>query len=178
MRITTPLVILFLGLVLFGPAVAQDQDPPFGGEDDVAFAQALWKEMDGYMEWPMRSGVYPGTSPHGKFLRLYSNVVNVDGESYVAIVKDNFAGEDASAESVERAAKDYLAAVTVMVQRDSGYDPEHGDWYWVKYLPDGSLDQNAAGAKMAGRVAAGSSRGCISCHANAAGGDFVFTNDE
>lgn len=178
MRARVPIILMSTLLVFSTVVLVQAQDEPYGGDDDVAFAQALWKEMDGYMEWPMRSGVYPGTSPHGDFLRVYANVVNIDGESHVAIVKDNFVGDDASVESVERAAKDYLVAVTVMVQRDPGYAPDHGDWYWVKYLPDGSLDTNAAGVELAGRVGQGESRGCIPCHANAQEGDYVFLNDD
>lgn len=63
-----------------------------------------------------------------------------------------------------------LAAITVMY-RARGFDPEHGDWWWVKYNPDGTVDtQN--GTKLAGKV-----QGCIRCHSAAGGDDFIYAND-
>ena len=54
-------------------------------------------------------------------------------------------------------------------------NPEHGDWFWVKYLPDGSVARTPAdkGNKpIKGRFAS-----CIECHASADGDDYVFAND-
>ena len=59
----------------------------------------------------------------------------------------------------------------------NGYDRDNNDWFWVKFLPDGSLDSNPEGVKLAGRVAKGMSAGCIACHKAAPGGDLVFNND-
>lgn len=171
----TAAVILMTATAVF--CMAQ-KDMPFGGEADVKFANQVWKAMDGYMEWPMSSDVYPGQSPHGAFLRVYYNLVNVDGKPYHVIVKDNFGGEGASRESVSKDPNKYLAAVTIMVQREPGYDKENLDWFWVKYQPDGSIEKNDKGVAMAGRVAKGMDQGCIACHAKAKHGDFVFTNDE
>ena len=151
--------------------------PPFGSEADVAFATELWKAMDGYMDWPMGSDVYPGTSPHGKFLRVYYNLVHVDGKPYHLIVKDNYGGEGVTQDKVEADPDRWLAAVTIMLQREAGYDPETDDWFWVKYTPDGSIEKNPKGMALAGRVAKGMDKGCIACHANAKGDDFVFAND-
>ncbi len=150
---------------------------PFGGDEDVAFAAELWKQMEGYEDWPMSSDVYPGTSPHGAFLHLAYNVVNVDGEPYHVIVKDNFGGDGVTADTVRADPEKWLVAVTVMVQRDPGYDPDHGDWFWVTYAADGSVMDNPKGVALAGRVAKGTDTGCIACHANAKGGDYLFTND-
>ena len=58
-----------------------------------------------------------------------------------------------------------------------GYDPDNKDWFWAKYLPDGSLDKNPAGMQLAGMVAKGKPAGCIACHTAAPGGDMVFTSD-
>ncbi len=58
----------------------------------------------------------------------------------------------------------HLGAVTVMFQRDEGYDPETNNWFWVKYLPDGTLDQNPAGMVLAGLVGKDADAGCIACH--------------
>ena len=70
-----------------------------------------------------------------------------------------------------------LVSVTAMFQRDAGYDEENQNWYWVKYLPDASLDRNPAGMQLAGRVGKGADEGCIACHADAGGDDYLFTTD-
>jgi len=150
---------------------------PFGGEADVEFAKALWAGIEGYHEWHLTSDFYPGASPHGMFLRMYYNVVAVNETPYHVIVKDNFGGEGATMEAVAESAPDYLMGVTVMVQREVGYDPDNSDWFWVKYGADGSIDENDMGVALAGRVAKGMSMGCIACHANAGGGDYLFVND-
>lgn len=152
-------------------------DKPFGNKVDIQFAKEIWDAMEDYDEWHMKSGFYPGQSPHGKVLRLYYNIVNVDGKPYHVIVKDNYGGEQATVENVSRSPEDYLAAVTIMVQMDDGYDPENNDWFWAKYNADGNIDENARGVKLAGRVAKGMSAGCIACHVKARDGDYIFTND-
>lgn len=177
-RVLVLVSLLVAGSLLATYAQASSGKQPFGGKQDVAFAQQLWQAMDDYQDWPMRSEVYPGTSPHGAFLRLYYGLVTIDGKAYHVIVKDNFGGADADAESVSADPEAYLAAVTVMVQREEGYAPDAANWFWVKYRPDGSLDTNARDMKLAGRVAKGSDQGCIACHTRAGGGDYVFTNDQ
>jgi hypothetical protein len=133
--------------------------------------------MKNYENWPMKSGYYPGQSPHGQFLRLFYNLVNVDGKPYHVIVKDNYGGEGATMETVSASPQEYLAAVTIMLQRETGYDPDNDNWFWVKYGPDGGILKNPNGMALAGRVAKGSDSGCISCHANAEDGDYLFSND-
>ena len=65
-------------------------------------------------------------------------------------------------------------AVTVMYKTPN-YNPDAGDWYWVKYLADGKVDQKAT--PMGNIRLAGKPKGCIECHADAAGGDYAFFND-
>jgi len=154
-----------------------EQEMAFGGQNDVAFANMLWKAMKGYETWPMKSTVDPGTSPHGKFLRLYYNIVNIDQKPYHVIIKDNFGGEGATLETVSKSPAKYLAAVTVMLQREAGYDADNNDWFWVKYNVDGTLDKSPQGMALAGRVAKGLDTGCIACHSKAKDTDYLFTND-
>ncbi len=170
-------LIVVSGLVVLTYSIACGQTPPFGGSADVDFAEKAWSAIDGYDEWKLNTAVYPGQSPHGKFLRMFYNVVTIEGEPYHVIVKDNYGGEAATETTVTNNPEAYLAAVTIMLQREPGYDPENNDWFWAKYLKNGDLDMTN-GMKMAGRVAKGSNQGCIACHANAGGGDYVFTNDE
>ncbi len=174
-------MVLTAGVVMvalsFVPAFGQELEPVFGGPEDVGFAEALWTGMDGYQNWPMASDVYVGASPHGAFLRMYYSLVSVDGVPYHVIVKDNFGGEGATIERVTEEPGAYLMAVTVMVQREAGYDDETMNWFWVKYDGDGAVSRNDTGMKLAGRVAKGTHQGCIACHANASGEDFLFVND-
>ena len=153
------------------------KEMPFGGEADVAFAKALWMAMEGYHGWILQSEIMPGKSPHGMFIRMYYNIVTVDGVAYHVVVKDNYGGEGVTLEMVKEAPADYLMAVTPMVQREAGYDSDNNDWYWVKYGPDGMVGKNDMDMALAGRVAKGMPMGCISCHVNAGGGDYLFLND-
>ncbi len=173
-------IILVFGIFLIFTLVlnAQQKDMPFGSDADIEFAEKVWKEMENYTDWPMASGYYPGQSPHGKFLRLYYNMVNVGDKNYHIIVKDNFGGEGATMQTVSESPDKYLAAVTIMLQREKGYDPEHNDWFYVKYGSDGSILKNPKGMALAGKVAKGTGSGCIACHANAKDNDYIFSNDQ
>jgi hypothetical protein len=150
---------------------------PFGGKEDVAFANDMWKAMKDYNSWLMKSEVRMGMSPHGDFIQLYYNIVNLNGKPYHVIVKDNFGGEGATKDLVTESPSKYLMAVTVMVQREKGYDLENNDWFWVKYNADGTIGKDEKGTEMAGRVAKGMDTGCISCHKAAKDNDYIFTND-
>jgi len=177
------LVLLAAGLLLHaGLATAEDtavkQMMNFGDVEDVAFAHSLWDGMQGYYEdWPMSSDFYDGTSPHGAYLRLYYNIVDIDGQPYHVIVKDNFGGQGASLEMVRETPRERLAAITVMVQMPEGYDPDNNDWFYARYDPDGMVSMKNSMA-LAGRVGDGTTASCIGCHAKAGGGDYIFTNDE
>lgn len=184
--------IRILAIVLFASslpiAFSQDEEPPEttdkkeadatnkseGGLSADEFQQQFWKYLQkgpaAYDEWAPLPGkkadLVAGESPHGDLIRVWANKAarsNPDKmPSGSILIKENFNGEST------------LAAVTVMY-RTTDYNPEGGDWYWIKYQPDGSVakDSTEADAKaLAGRV-----KSCIDCHADAAGGDFVFAND-
>jgi hypothetical protein len=65
-----------------------------------------------------------------------------------------------------------------MFRREAGYDEDNQNWFWAKFLPDGTLDKNPKGMMLAGQVAKGADVGCIACHSNAGGDDYVFTADD
>lgn len=141
--------------------------PDFGSDTDVDEAQTLWQAIDGYQDWqsfPGLEGIQPGGSPHGDFVRFYVNDICAEDTENPAngsiIIKENYGDE----------AGEMLGAITVMEKRD-GYDADAADWFWVKYLPDGDLDQTMDGKPLAGRVA-----GCRGCHASAEGDDGIFVN--
>ena len=105
--------------------------------------------------------------PHGAFLKMYLNRYAISSPKQMPhrsiVIKENY-GPD----------KQTLMAITVMY-RMKGYDPQHNDWYWVKYNPDGSTalaPPEKGGMPLAGKVA-----GCIQCHSESADSDFAFFND-
>ena len=169
------LVAVTAAAALVADAIAQDS-PGFGDDESVAFAEQLWQvlgENDYVGENAIRRHAYPGSQPHGAVLEQIEGVVSVNGQSGTTIVKTNFAGEGITPAAVMSSSRsEFLGPITVMFKRDAGYAPDSGDWFWAKHLPGGELDQTPDGAPLAGRVA-----GCIGCHGDAAGGDFVFLHD-
>jgi hypothetical protein len=155
-----------------------------GTESDIAYAEAIWARMEerglagtgAVMALP-----YRGTEPHGAMLETFFVEAEVEGEPGVLVIKRNYGPAGVAADAVLSAPDEHLAAVTVMFER-AGYDPEHGDWFYAKYLPDGSLDTNANGMSLAGAPARGMvgqdrTAGCVACHAEAPGGDYLYTTD-
>ena len=63
------------------------------------------------------------------------------------------------------------------MKKVQGYDPENADWFWVKFGPKGDVMKNPKDMYLAGRVAKGMPKGCIACHSDADGNDFLFIND-
>jgi hypothetical protein len=138
------------------------------------FYEAFWKHLNKqenpYKKWgslPGKKDLREGQSPHGEFVRSYANKTAIDGPETLPygsiLVTENYDAD-----------KKTLKAITVMY-RSKGTDPQHGDWYWLKYLPDGSIARtpDKEGKKpIAGKVAS-----CIECHSKAAGKDLVYSND-
>lgn len=154
-----------------------DRDAAAAREGDARTRQAspdttasgLWsylQEVDYRDEWnyyPGKGELYEGQEPHGMLLTTYVNgparraVRDSAGRlpDGAVVVKENYRPDST------------LAAITVMY-KERGYDPEHSDWYWVKYLPDGSVDREG---EAAGRVP-----GCIQCHGGKADNDYIMTS--
>jgi len=138
-----------------------------------SFEAQFWDYLQGakYTNWapgPGQNGdVYEGQSPHGAFLKMYLNRKAIANSAELplgsVIVKENY-GDD----------KKTLMAITVMY-RAKGYNAEGGNWYWVKYNPDGTVAK--APPAKGGMTLAGKVKGCISCHGDADGDDFSFFND-
>ena len=126
-------------------------------------ANALWNyitKVSPYQKWsfwPDHQGMQDGRAPHGPKHKVYVNDKALASCApplqYGAIqVKENFnmAGE--------------LKAITVMY-KIKGYNPDDGDWFWVKYSPEGRADK------------VGKPAGCIGCHGTQAKNDFVVVHD-
>ncbi len=173
------LVAAVAGAALATVAVAQDA-AMFGGEEDTAYAADLWSAMtDANLvgEGAMMSFPYPGTDPHGMMLETFYSTATVGEHTGTLVVKRNYGPEGVTVDEVLGNPAEHLGAVTVMFQREDGYDPETNNWFWAKYLPDGTLDATPDGMSLAGLVGKNAEAGCIACHQNAGGEDFLFTTD-
>ena len=171
----SPLWPLLTAWLLSTPAFAQT-GIAFGGPADNAFAAALWQELvDAKLAGPggFQSRPYNGQHPHGAVLQLFDLQLTVAGETNRLVLSRNYGGPGVSVQAVANDPVQYLNSVTVMFKRP-GYDPQNQDWFWAKYLPDGSLDKNPKGVLLAGRVDKNNTLGgCIACH-RVAGGDMLF----
>lgn len=153
---------------------------PFGNEADLSYAARLWDSMHQQRlvgSDSIRSTPYEGTHPHGAILDTMDTIMTIAGHTGELIIKKNFGGPEISKEAVANDPDTYLKAVTVMYRRESGYDAENKNWFWVKYAPDGAVMKNPKGMSLAGRVAKGMDQGCIACHGAAPGGDMVFNHN-
>jgi hypothetical protein len=167
------------GAVLIGTmTLSNAQDAPFGNAEDVDYASKLWQVMIDQKlvgDDSIKVRPFEGNEPHGAIQEVLATTATMDGHSGRLLVKRNHGGkEDLSVEDVYDDPLSNLAAITIMFKRESGYDAENQDWFWAKYLPNGTLDKNPKGMQLAGRVAKGADAGCIACH-TAAGGEDLET---
>ena len=130
-------------------------------------AQSVWSYLESapYTDWtlfPGTSRFQPGRSPHGALLITY---VNDTARTALTRRTGPFPAGPLPAGSIivkENYTPDRtLDAVTVMY-KSAGYNPDHGDWYWLKRAANGNVDAE-------GKVA-----GCQNCH-SAAARDYVLT---
>ncbi len=162
--------MLLVGIVWGGVALSQ---AAFGTSEDQHFAQALWRTLGQQKlvgEHQITHVPYKGRDPHGAILEALTSEITVDGITGKVIVKRNYGGPGVSLTAVANDRARFLGAVTVMFKRQAGYDAKGKDWFWAKYLADGSLDKAPNGTALAGRVP-----GCIACHSTAVGGGMIFT---
>ncbi|MEO9825059.1 MAG: hypothetical protein ABJF50_11650 [Paracoccaceae bacterium] len=150
----------------------------FGTEADAAYAALLWEVMAAGKlvgDGAVMATPYEGGPPHGVMLETFYTEATIEGHTGDLIVKRNYGPEDVTADEVLADPSKHLGAVTVMFRREEGFDADNQDWFWVKYLSDGTLDKNPKGMQLAGRVAKGADQGCIACHSGV--DDYVFTSD-
>ena len=146
-------------------AAAAHSNVDLPGTDDAAELWAFLGSVDyrSWSLWPGQGERYPGGEPHGSTLTTYVNRVAsaaleegaVEMPPGAIIVKENYLPDG------------QLGAVTTMY-KVRGFNPEAGDWHWVKFLPDGSVDNEG---RAQGKVP-----GCIGCHTGKADNDYLFTS--
>ena len=128
------------------------------------------REQSPYTRWPTppgKAGLRAAEAPHGPFVRSYVNATAAADLKGLP-VGSLLVLEDYAADQKTRTGINVLYRV-------NGYDPKNGDWYWMKYLENGTVVRTPAdqgGKPVAGRVMT-----CIDCHRKAGGNDFVFSND-
>ena len=154
------LMLLLAGLVLMpvlGFANGGAGLPMTNGNAVIDYISNVNPYQD-WQLWPGKGELYEGQHPHGAFLTTYLNeaaytaVQNKAGSlpHGAIVVKENYTPEKK------------LAAITVMYKKH-GYNPEAGNYFWIKYAPDGTIEKE-------GKV-----EGCINCHASVKANDWLFT---
>jgi hypothetical protein len=143
--------------------------PPTPEEFYTTFWQHIVRQDAPFTKWRSLTGKEGPVvdSPHGAFVRIYANKAASDSPNALpmgaVIVADNYD-------------KDKKRTDITVMYRVKGTDPKHNDWYWFKYLPDGSIARTSE--KEGKKAIAGKVTMCIDCHSRAGGSDFVFSNDE
>jgi len=109
--------------------------------------------------WPGKGKLYKGTEPHGALLTTF-----VNDAAYRSIKKKKGMAEGSIIVKENYTADKKFDALTVMY-KIKDYNPEAGDWFWVKYAPDGKA------------LASGKAEACINCHAKKKDNDYIFTGE-
>lgn len=136
-----------------------------GGDLPPADGPALWQYLSQanpyqkWSHWPGAGGKIPGNTPHGKIVQIFVNgpalaAIKAGKSSMPSgamVLKENYTGDGKT-----------LVAITPMY-KVKGYNPGGGDWFWVKYGPEGKT------------LAQGKLKGCINCHRAVADQGWIFT---
>ena len=156
-RYLLPVPLLLIALTAYATvALASAQLPAADGKEVVAYLSQV--NYQSWQLWPGKAKLYEGRHPHGAFLTTYVSkgayqvIVGKTGiiPAGEFVVKENYTSEK------------QLDAITVMY-RQTGYNADGGDWFWLKYKPDGTV------------LAEGKVGGCIGCHAAVKTNDWLFT---
>jgi hypothetical protein len=182
-------ILLFLCSYLQADALKGEPDTnrthPVGTAADISYARVLWQELVaarlvGAQAMPVQPFI-GAAPPHGWVLELLHQTISVADHSGFVVVKRNYDKKGLTVAQVAANRKKYLSSITVMYQREDGYDQQNQNWFWVKYRPDGSLfskDIHGRTVSLAGRIVKGKTSadngGCIYCHRSAGGGDYIF----
>jgi hypothetical protein len=107
--------------------------------------------------WPGKGKLYEGGAPHGMLLTTFIN----ETAFYSIWKKEPF--KDGAIIAKENYTKEKKFVALTVMYKIKGYNPKAGDWFWVKYAPDGSV-------QAAGKVGA-----CIECHSQRKDNDYILT---
>jgi hypothetical protein len=167
--------LLIITLLLSHHVSAQNADINSGTAKDNAYAAKVWQYMQQNKlvgDNRIRSYPFEGSRPHGSIQEVVATEANIAGHTGKLLVKHNYGAKDALTPHQvysDQQAKNYVA-LTIMFQREKGYDKANNDWFWAEYNPDGSII-NYQGVDLSGR-----SGMCIGCHAPLGGNDREILN--
>jgi hypothetical protein len=142
--------------------------------EDSSYA-TMMSDYDGYQSWfkvneetitgdPFNA-LGPAHAGKEGFREVYINktgkAVSMGKADYpypvgTIIVKETYKGDGGM--------KGMLDSLTIMIKRSSGYDPANNNWEYMMVTPDDEI------------MAQGKLDGCIGCHSQVSGDDFVFNN--
>ena len=150
-------------------------DEGAGRPQDDAYAAKVWAYMMDHNllgEGRMRSYPFEGSRPHGSIQEVLTTEASIDGHEGRLIVKHNYGAEEGlTVKQVYAATQEQnYVALTIMFQREKGYDSANSDWFWAEYNPDGSV-LNYQGAQLSGRAPL-----CLGCHTPLGGEDREILN--
>jgi hypothetical protein len=164
--LTFLVIVLVLGGVYVAHAIHQTQVDGTKIVVPGADAAKLYKFMtlpkpyyERFKLWPGTGELHAGNDPHSPFLTTY-----VNDAALASIKKKNEMPDGACIITEEYAADKKLKALTVMY-KVKDYNPEAGDWFWVKY---DSLNGYV--------LESGKLESCISCHGGKKDSDYLFFN--
>lgn len=180
MKVITAITSFFLFVVVasFLPPtglIAATSGESSGRAIDDAYAARLWAYMADHQlvgEERTRSFPFVGSRPHGSIQEVITTEAEIDGHVGRLIVKHNYgAQEKLTPKSVYTAREnENYVALTIMFQREEGYDLANNDWFWAEYNPDGSI-LVYEGAHLSGRAPL-----CLGCHTPLGGKDREILN--
>jgi hypothetical protein len=150
-------------------------DKTSGQPKDNAYAKKLWQYMTVNQligEGRQRSYPFVGQRPHGSIQEVLSTQATIDGHSGRLIVKHNYGAKAALTPKKVYASEQHLnyEALTIMFQREDGYDTANNNWFWAEYKADGDII-NYQGVDLSGRSAM-----CLGCHTPLGGKDREILN--
>jgi hypothetical protein len=147
------------GMMMQGQGMMQQGQGMMQAADGAALMRYILK-TDPYVKWDLMPGttrMRQGKEPHGALQNVYVNKL-----AYKAIVgKAGSLPDGATIVKENYTAAGKLSAVTVL-QKKKGYNPEAGDYLWLKYGPDMKI------------LAQGKADPCIKCHTAAKDNDYIM----
>lgn len=152
---------LAIGCTTTDPAESETSENTTSAQPDAAALYTQITEEDNYKEWELMPGtgeMDPGNGVHGDMITVY-----VSDDAFSAVEDKTGAMPNGSIVLKEGYSSDGELQQIVIMQKVDGFDPEHNDWFWAAYSPDGEV------------LSEGSLSTCYDCHSQAQDNDYIFT---
>lgn len=173
---------LMLAVYLFSIAVVScdedDGDDPFiATQDDLDAAITKIREVTGdeFQDFPHNGTQDPGDST---YRIIYANRSSLTGD----LPKGTIVTKRTYQADPDGMKTDKLYVTFAMIKRESDYDPDNANWEYVMMPYDANNDYSMHPNGILPAIDSpmrGADLGqCRSCHAGAAGDDFLFVNDK